>query len=162
VAWYWRAPAKFLGNRSNLYRHSLSYDLKASGVSRETRDDLVLEGAGMTLVYDDPLPPGPTWSRRTVLLSEFGGWKKRTGMTRVPATRADLQSVLGALSGLEIRGGSGEAMAPAYLDNVFINQPVWVAASVFDPRFFVPGGFLMLVLARLYRRRREPEAQGTD
>jgi len=83
------------------------------------------------IISDLPLDPSPghgRWSSGDVPLSEGPGWKKLAGGQRIQASRGDFQTVLSRLEALEIRAGGGDAMAPVFLDNVAINQPVWASA----------------------------------
>src|SRR5690606_34386900 len=58
--WYWRAPAKFLGDQSGAYGQSLQFDLRQSttGNQDNAAPDVILEGAGLQLVFDAPDAPG--------------------------------------------------------------------------------------------------------
>lgn len=157
-AWYWHAPARFYGNRAEYYGSALSYDLKVEGFTRPGSDDVILRGGGMTLLFDDRTPAGPGWLTRVVPLSDGVGWRRRVpsgrGGMSVPATRSDLRAVLGALTDLEIRGGTADGSASAALDNVALNGPAWVSAA--NPMaaglLLLPVGAVMLLAAR--RRRR--------
>ena len=129
--WYWKAPVSYHGNRLDCYGRTLRYSVKHEPMSfgdpqDESQDDIVLRGGGLTLSFDDESPVMPMWTGRYIPLHENAGWAKRSGTMRMPATRADLQTVLGSLNSLEIRGGSGGAAMKGYLDNVGLNAPMWV------------------------------------
>jgi hypothetical protein len=119
--WYFRAPAKFYGNRSRFYGRTLRYDVKLSDFDREAKDDVVLRGGGVALVYDDRAVPLPMWSGRFIRLSVGEGWEKRVGEMRMEATRADFETVLRSLTDLEVRGGSGHGTAPV--------APMWASVA---------------------------------
>jgi hypothetical protein len=129
AGWYFHAPAKFYGNRSNFYGRTLRYDVKFGDFDREAKDDVVLRGGGLTLVYDDRTVPLPLWSGRFILLSASAGWEKRVGAMRTEATRAELEKVLKSLTDLEIRGGSANGTSATYLDNVSFDAPMWAVAA---------------------------------
>ena len=56
-AWYWSAPAKFLGDIGTAYGGTLSYSMAVTGDGfgnppNFTQEDVILVGGGKTLVYD--------------------------------------------------------------------------------------------------------------
>lgn len=110
-AWYWSAPAKFLGNVGVAYGGQLSYDIAVTGNGFGnppgfTQEDVILVGAGRTLVHDTGLQIAPTqvlnWNSISVGLTE-AGWKLNS-LTGPAASAADMQAVLGSLGSLYIRG----------------------------------------------------------
>src|SRR4051794_13015953 len=94
--WYWHAPDRFLGNRSDVYGRTLRYDVRVSSVPESfdvnPEDDVILHGAGTTLVYHAPELAATGWMTRIVPLTEAAGWQKRSGPVRAPATRRDFQA----------------------------------------------------------------------
>ena len=101
---YWRAPAKFLGDRSDAYNQSISFDLASVGSSVFVdQEDVILVGAGITLTYQTFVYPGPAFTPYSISLNE-SGWHLDNTLTGTPATAADMQAVLGSLSALYIRG----------------------------------------------------------
>ena len=104
--YYWRAPAKFLGNLSFAYGGYVRFAVHdAGGDSYFMAPDVILTGAGLTLEYsmnalDYPL--GPDWHAYSVDLNP-GTWSNVSGDGSAP-TPAQMQAVLGALDGLYIRG----------------------------------------------------------
>lgn len=161
-AWYWRAPEKFLGNRAAFYGSTLSYDIRTNGSQPQGGDDLVLQGRGLTLVYDDPSPQMPMWTRRMVVLTETAGWQKRAAGTRSPVSRAEFRAVLSSLESLEIRGGSGAGMVQGYLDNVGMNVPMWASAATTGPMALLPMALVALVLRRRGSGRSKGRGPGED
>lgn len=119
--WYWLAPAKFLGNNSTSYGQTLSFDLRMRG-SGPLFDaaDLVLAGGGVTLVYDFATFPGtPAWTHYSVNLAETAGWRVST-LGGALATKAQVQTVLGATTELRIRGEFITGSDNGDLDNVIL------------------------------------------
>ena len=133
---YWVAPAKFLGNQSGSYGRTLSFDLRqVIGSPNQFSDsDVVLVGSGVTLVID--LSPNPAtngaWTSFSVPLST-GAWKVGS-LGGTTATAAQLQSVLGNLSGLAIRAEYQTGADTDYLDNVVLSavpEPsAWAAMAL--------------------------------
>ncbi len=125
---YFKAPTggatiDFLGNQSTKFGGSLRFDLKAEGGSTVfNQPDVVLVGAGQTLVFDAPVVPDTNWRTYTVPLSE-GGW--RIGSLSGPAASAvDMQGVLAAVTNLYIRGEfRGTLSDVGRLDNVELLTP---------------------------------------
>jgi hypothetical protein len=102
-AWYWYAPAKFLGNKATAYGGSLSFDLAVTGSGAPfDEEDVILVGGGLTLVTTLPARPGTTFTSYRVDLTE-AGWK-RDSPTGTPATASDMTTALGALTAIYIRG----------------------------------------------------------
>lgn len=115
--WYWAAPANFLGDQASAYGGNLLFDLAQSAVTSQfNADDVILLGAGQRLVHDLPANPGVDWTSYTVPL-EASAWRinSRTGD---PASEAQLQTVLGALTALHIRGEYRDGGDTGKLDNV--------------------------------------------
>lgn len=116
--WYWRAPAKFYGDFSMAYGRTLTFDLKQSPVGQANRDDVILTGGGIQLIYNTPYNPGADWTSYSILLHESAGWiNKATGSA---ATQAEIQTALSALSDLQIRGEYTTSRDIGSLDNVVL------------------------------------------
>ena len=150
--WYFHAPARFCGNRSTFYGRTLRYDLKVRDSDRGAKDDVLLRGGGITLVYDDKSVPMPMWSARFIRLSIDGGWQKRVGSMRTEASRADFETVLRSLADLEIRGGSSNESS-TFLDNVSLNAPMWASAAYASPWLLLVGGAFGVIALICLRRR---------
>lgn len=128
ATWYWLAPARFGGQRLGYYGRTLRFDVLATGLDSASmgsasRDDVILRGGGMTLVYNDRTPVTGYWMTHAVPLTETQGWQKLVGGMRGPVNRSEFRRVLASLEGLEIRGASGNGVT--YLDNVALNSPLW-------------------------------------
>ena len=62
--WYWRAPEKFHGDFSMAYGKVLTFDLKQSSTtSQANRDDIILTGGGVGLIFNTSYNPGTDWRR---------------------------------------------------------------------------------------------------
>jgi hypothetical protein len=101
--WYWEAPPKYLGDAGHFHRGLLEMWLKQSAVDAQfVADDIILEGAGLRLVYRHGVRVGTTWSIIGIPLRASGGTGWRNGAE--PASDAMLEAVLADLTRLAIRG----------------------------------------------------------
>jgi hypothetical protein len=115
--WYWQAPEKFLRNVTRAYGETLTFDLIQSGVDSQFDDpDVLLEGQGITLVFDTAENPGMSWTHYRIVFDESAGWTNKE--TQLAATRAELLTVLSALDKLWIRGEYRVGGDTGGLDNV--------------------------------------------
>ena len=140
IKYYYNAPAKFLGNVSSAYQGRLTFDMRQN--ARDplgTEDvDVILVGAGLTLVYDTPRNPPSIWFSYNVPLVETAGWHKGT-LTGPPPSATEMQAVLGSLTRLGLRGDFIFGQATSYLDNVVLGgpesppAPITVVFEVFLP-----------------------------
>ncbi|HAD11043.1 MAG TPA: hypothetical protein DCF33_01260, partial [Saprospirales bacterium] len=102
--WYFVAPAKFRGPKCDAYGKFLRYDQFANNVSNaNTFADIELKGGGITLVFDQPILPAPTWTHYDLFLREDAGWRVNTTNGLVP-TQAQFKQVLSNITSLRIRG----------------------------------------------------------
>lgn len=133
IIWYFQAPDKFLGNISCAYGGTLSFDLRQSSTTNQMdRNDIVLEGAGLTLVFDTPFNPGTDWTSYSVQLVETAGWKK-DNLNGDPPTQAEMIAVLAALEKLWICGEYRNGPDTGDLDNVVLdNTPI---VGINDPPY---------------------------
>ena len=103
---YWRAPAKFLGDVSFAYGSFLRFSIRDDGdVSYFMFPDVILTGAGLTLEYSMntlDYPIGPDFVSYSIPLTE-SAWSNVTGDGSAP-THAQMEAVLGDMDGLYIRG----------------------------------------------------------
>lgn len=123
--WYFDAPGKFLADKSAYYGGTLEYDLLqeySGSPSQFDSDDIVLSGGGMTLTYDhgdaSSHPGGGEsgiWTSYTVNLDETDAWEKSGGGS---VSGAEMQTVLGDLTELRIRGEYRSGSDKGYLDSV--------------------------------------------
>ena len=120
--WFWRAPAKFLGNVSGAYGRPLTFDLKQTPIITQFDwDDVVLIGGGITLVFNTPYNPGIGWTSYSVMLHESAGWKNIA--TNSAPTHAEMLAVVSSLSELRIRGEYEILADTGCLDNVVLGVP---------------------------------------
>jgi alkaline phosphatase D len=128
IKFYFSAPSKFLGDASSAYQQHLVFDLRQSTRPDQnpTDDaDVVLEGAGMQLVFNTPTNPPTFWFRYVVPLDESAGWHKGS-LDGPRATADDFQNVLASLTALRIRGDYIFGQSVTSLDNVALgvaNEP---------------------------------------
>ncbi|MCC7291391.1 MAG: hypothetical protein IT449_04930 [Phycisphaerales bacterium] len=121
--WFWEAPADFLGDISVAYGHELSFDLisiPGKGLPDSlplTQQDVVLTRGDTTLTYNDPQAPGRAWTEFHVGLGEAGWLNETSGL---PATREDMEFVLGGLEQLMLRGDYTGGDQVGGLDNVVL------------------------------------------
>lgn len=147
---YWQAPAKFLGDQSAAYSHALEFSLQdAPAVSEFTQADVILTGAGLTLTHQVPTTPADAWSSYSIALGA-GTWRVNSPSGAV-ASASELQSVLGALTGLYIRGEYYLSNDTQSLDSV---QLLTGATDTPVPE---PGSMMMVLsgLALALRRARK-------
>jgi hypothetical protein len=121
--WYFRAPSKFLGDKSAAYGGTLSYDLAESYVTRgdDTVWDVIISDGTTTLYYDVGAlpPPGMIWTNYVVPIVEAGWTNFVTGL---PATRQEMLAVLASLTVLDIHGEIGAFADTGSLDNVVMTS----------------------------------------
>jgi hypothetical protein len=118
VYWYFRAPSRFLGNKSAAYGQTLTFLLKQSATDSQgsSEPDVILTGAGLTLVYDATPNPGTDWTAYTIPLTGAAGWKK-TNLSGAVVTESELRDVLASLTDLKIRDEFRSGPDTGSLDN---------------------------------------------
>ncbi len=121
---YWVAPPKFRGDHGAAYGGLLTFALRQSdGSAQFEADDVVIQGDGLTLSHDTAVNPAvaPNWTTYRVRLrpSQF---TDITG-SPTPATKRDLQRVLGATTDLRIRAEYRTGDDTDDLDNVRLLPP---------------------------------------
>jgi predicted ribosomally synthesized peptide with SipW-like signal peptide len=119
--WYFDAPGSFLGDQSAFAGGALGYDLQQSPDGTLVRDDVVLVGAGTTLVYRydsvSEFPAvTPAWSEYETPLDTTAGWTVGSA-TGPAATPTEIAAVLGDLTALRIRGEFVNGNDTGGLDN---------------------------------------------
>lgn len=125
--WYFAAPDSYLGNLSDYYGGSLSFEMKQDVDINQFDDvDLVLTGAGLKLVLDVGDNPGTDWTSYSVSLALGGGWRL-SSLSGSVASEAQIRDVLGNLESFLIRGEfvNGTTGDASNLDNVVVTgEPV--------------------------------------
>jgi hypothetical protein len=117
---YFVAPASFLGDRTVAIGTFLSFDLQqvySGAASQFDREDVILEGAGLRVVFDTPVnPANGSWTSYTVPLI-FSQWRLDS-LTGATPTEAQFASVMGDLTSLQIRAEYRSGPDVGKLDNV--------------------------------------------
>lgn len=123
---YFSAPGKFLGDKSAAFGGSLQFDSRyvAAGTSYSNEAEVVLKGAGLTLVYEITNNLPATWTHFDAALVA-GTWRVADTFSGAIATDAQLLTVLSNLNALWI---NAEHFTPVMeviaLDNVNLLAPV--------------------------------------
>ena len=123
-------PASWLGNRSSLYGHALSFDALYRTADAADYSAVVLAGASITLYFPATRPPLNTWFRRVVPLAE-GGWRVNAD-TGAVATQAQVQAVLADLRGIFIRTEWATGADDTNIDNVVLGGASLCPADLDD------------------------------
>ncbi len=95
ILWGFHSPAAWAGNRSCAYGGTVAFSLRVSHFASGTPNepDVFLNGGGLTIVYDLPVPTVNTWLSRSIPLLPGIGWKINT-LSGPAATEAQIQQVL--------------------------------------------------------------------
>lgn len=102
--WYFVAPEKFTGIKCDAYGRFLRYDqYVSSNAAPNNRPDVEIIGAGITLVFDNPVLPGTSWTHFDILLREDAGWHINT-LTGLLPTADQFKMVLADITSFRIRG----------------------------------------------------------
>jgi laminin B (domain IV) len=100
---------------------SISFSLKQSGSQVSLfDDDVVIVGPAGRLSYRFKIAPGTEWTDFSVRLLESEAW---TWNWNRRATQAQIDSVLGAPTGLDIRGEYVTGQDEGSLDNFVLKGP---------------------------------------
>ena len=114
--WYFAAPEAYLGDHSDLYGGTLSYDLRQlSGANSYNDQEIFLEGANLTLVREAGHPVLNNWTNFSIDIDDASGWTVLGGGA---ATEGQIRSVLSDVKALYIRGEYISGADSAALDNV--------------------------------------------
>ncbi|MBK9338634.1 MAG: gliding motility-associated C-terminal domain-containing protein [Lewinellaceae bacterium] len=123
--WYFEAPAKFRGNKCDAYDRYLRWDQYTSDTTNAQqfggRPDVVLEGAGLTLIFDNAQNPGLAWTHYDLLLRENSGWRISNLAGPAP-TEAEFRAVLANVTALRIRGEYRSSADFGGLDNFILES----------------------------------------
>ena len=142
--WYWLAPSNYLGDKSYYYGKYLKFDLKQSDTTYQFSyyDVMLVSTDGTTLIYydesnRDASQPGITWTSYVVKLDTTAGWRiepevgisdndeaifKNEFSQADLATVVEIESVLGSLDELYIRGEFRDGADTGSLDNVYFGS----------------------------------------
>jgi len=113
---YWVAPAQFLGNDSRFYGGTLSYDVIDTGNNDTGEPDVILTGGGLTIEVQVG-QSGTSWTHLSVALDTTAPWHINT-LGGALATSAQIQTVLGSLTSMQIRAEYVNGPESGGLDNV--------------------------------------------
>ena len=120
--WYFRAPMSVLRQLPAAVNGTISFSLKQSGSQVSLfDDDVVIVGAAGRLSYRFQAAPGTDWTDFSVRLLESEGW---TWNWNRRATQAQIDSVLTAPTGLDIRGEYVTGQDEGSLDNFVLSGPL--------------------------------------
>ena len=119
--WYFRAPMSVLRQLPAAANGTISFSVKQSGSQVSLfDDDVVIIGPAGRLSYRFQTAPGTDWTDFSVRLSEDEGW---TWNWNRRATQAQINSVLAAPTGLDIRGEYVTGEDEGSLDNFVLKGP---------------------------------------
>jgi gliding motility-associated-like protein len=121
--WYFVAPDNFEGIKCDAYGRFLRYDqFVSSNAAPNNSPDVEIKGGGLTLVFNNPVLPGTTWTHFDLLLREDAGWRLNT-LTGLTPTAAQFKQVLANITSLRIRGEYlSSADDSGGLDNVVLES----------------------------------------
>lgn len=136
-AFFWYAPAKFLGNLTyNSFGQTLSYSQQqlVTGDNGEYNGnyyeiysaDLVISSGGTSIYYHTSPKPTlkPAWSNYSVTLDESSAWRTGEYVSSALATRAQIKTVLQKVTELRIRGNYNNTANTVSLDQVSLGQKI--------------------------------------
>jgi len=117
--WYFIAPARYLGDATKVYGKRLTWDLKQDNMYQQLKGrDVVLQGAGLSLVFNIKATPAKEWTAYEARLDDTSGWKVDDA-AQPAASVEQLKTVLKSLTSLRLRGEFADGPDAACLDNVF-------------------------------------------
>lgn len=121
---YFEAPNKYKGDRRGAYGGALVMQIRQAATRRFSNAPFVVLASKQTILfYYLGRNPGTVWERIEVPLKEGTGWVNPAKDERAPATKADLESALGALSELWIKAEYSFEEDRADLAEVQLNKP---------------------------------------
>jgi len=114
--WYWKAPEKFLGDKSGAYGKTLSFSLRQSATDSQFKtEDIILQGGGLKITHNLDHHPGRAWTYYSVPLSP-DHWKTAGGVV----TKDQMHAVLSNMKALYIRGEFRDGEDTGGLDYVVL------------------------------------------
>lgn len=144
MAWYWQAPAKFLGQHDLSFGQLLEFDLIQSVAGTDnTVSDVVVGGpSGATLHYTFPQKPQTSWTSYSIPLDNTADWRYG-GKTGAVASKYQIKYILSNVTGLWMRCKYiNSAGYTCGIDNVRLGVRSLQAApkvSSFTPTSALPG-----------------------
>jgi hypothetical protein len=124
-AWFFSAPAKFLGDQSTAFGGSIRWNIKTDIIGSNLVPSIMLVGQSVTLFYPTLQKPGTSFTDPT---SQFSvplipsGWRINNPQTGLQPTDIQFQQVLGNLSAIRLLGDWGNGFETTGLDNVVLSS----------------------------------------
>jgi hypothetical protein len=120
---FWKAPAKFLGNKSGAYNGKLTFEQRTSQPPTSSgTGQVVLRGNGLVLVHGTAAPTTGFTSYEITL--NAAGWRLNDFQSGPEPTETQFLGVLSSLTALEIRAEFSTSKPETNtLDNVRFLQP---------------------------------------
>jgi hypothetical protein len=148
---FWRAPASFHGDWSDLYGGTLSYDMFV-GVNPDWKmNDIYIVGNGQTLSYWFPTNPTNQWGNFTVSLDAAAGWQYGLNYDTIGtnASEAQIRSVLSSVTDIRIREEYAYGTDSTGLDNVIVQVAGGTAPRPIIGGLSLASGVVTLSVKRL-------------
>lgn len=101
--WYFNAPSKYLGDRTDYYGGALSFWLIQDSRMRNqfNSKDVIIRGNGNEMAYYHEDFPGLDWTSFTVPIEVAGGWVNASG---VALTQEEMEAILSDVTSIWVRG----------------------------------------------------------
>jgi hypothetical protein len=127
---YWKAPPKFLANKSGAYNGQLRFEMKSSvPTSAAPTGEVILIGSGLTLIRNIAAPTGSFATYEVPLSAE--GWRIGNAQSGVEPTEAQFLVALSGLTALQIRAEFSDTKPEQItLDNFKLLHPQAVCDTV--------------------------------
>jgi hypothetical protein len=103
--------------------------LQSTTASQISGSDIMLQGGGVTLVFNPSYNPGTNWTFYRIPLNEADGWRENSA-SGLPATQKDMLTALVSLGTLEIRAQFSSASDTDSLDDVRLLAPSCTPATM--------------------------------
>ena len=146
--WFWKAPKSFLGDKRKVYGLDLVFKLKVDRIdSPFDANDIVIKGAGITVIANTVSNPGTDWTSYRIGLHESAGWRVKE--TCKCATREELLAVLAEMEMLLIRGEFRTGNDTGWLDDVVFGaspgpQEGEATTTITSEKYVCPSGILKM------------------
>ncbi len=115
-----QAPASYLGDKSASYGGTLTFDIMTNNATTAgaTQPDVLIQGGGLEINLDLPVPTADVWNQREVALDTSSDWRLNS-LGGAAATEEQIQTVLSNVTLLRIRGEFSTMTSDVtHLDNV--------------------------------------------
>ena len=142
--WYFESSSQYKGNKCDAYDRFLRWDQFTSDTANQQpfggAPDVVLEGANLTLVFDNAQNPGLAWTHYDIQLREDAGWHLDDIAGPAP-TAQQFQAVLANISALRIRGEYRSQADYGGIDNFILESSFRFDLDADDSSGEPTGGF---------------------